>query len=268
LKAVNVDKRLLRILRLARRAQDIKQSELAGIIGISQPLMSQLENGWVPLSKEKLLRIAGALGIDPGFIDDPSVLPFGSDNFFKMFLLDNHIMGIDYCFLERLVEFVGDVDVIFLLAVSKSEIFDKCAVRTIIERFSQAVLLRDRNDNFYLFRRRSKSAHLVGECDLRMRLEEKARREGRTVRFGSASISEALLYKINDLTVEREDVDRIFDVFCEEPKCDKEGVEEIIEKIKGNGHNPGDIFALMGFMKERGLSFRDVLELCQKSRGK
>jgi len=51
-------------LQAVRWTQGLSQDECAKLFGISQPYLSQLENGYVPCPDELMKRIAEKLGID------------------------------------------------------------------------------------------------------------------------------------------------------------------------------------------------------------
>ena len=51
-------------LQAVRWTRGLSQDECARLIGISQPYLSQLENGYVPCPDELMKKIANQLGID------------------------------------------------------------------------------------------------------------------------------------------------------------------------------------------------------------
>jgi len=242
LKSVNVEKGLLRILRLARRARGIEQSELAEIAGISQPHLSQIESRRVSLSRERFFLMIKALGLSPEFIDDPSVTPFGSGSFFLMFFQENGKGIAYYGFLEHLaelVEFMGDVDILFLV------------MGTNRERLVRAFLIRDQFDNLFLFRRKRQGDYLTFELDLRAQLGKMIRGKGLAVRFGSVRIFDDISRKIDKSIIGRKDVEDFFDVLCRRP-LDNPGVYNCSEDT---------ILGLKETMKALGLDFRDISDL-------
>lgn len=247
MKSVNVEKGLLRILRLARRSLGIEQSELAEIAGISQPHLSQIESRRVSLSRERFFLMIKALGLSPEFIDDPSVTPFGSGSFFLMFFQENRKGIAYYGFLEHLaevVEFMGDVDILFLVMnINRGNLR--------VERFVRAFLIRDQFDNFFLFRRKMQSAYLAFELDLRAQLGKMIRGKGLAVRFGSVRIFDDISRKIDKSIIGRKDVEDFFDVLCRRP-LDNPGVYNCSEDT---------ILGLKETIQALGLDFRDISDL-------
>jgi len=254
------------IFRVMREAQGIKQRDLGKAAGISQPLLSQYESGQVPFSHDKLLRMAQSLGINSAFIDDQAAPPIRSQKLFKMFFSEHLISGMDYSPLECLVKFMRGADIIFLMATSRSEMVDRMVASTIIGQFTQAALIRDNNGNLFIFRRRRKGAYLVGEMDLQARMREKALMKGKVVRFASAKIPRELSRKINDLTVEREDVEGLFTIMKKEDALvEKQITPELIREIK-EGHNPKILLTVLQELKARGMDDQDLLELIRSSK--
>lgn len=261
-----MDEPIRELFQLMREAQAIKQRDLGKVAGISQPLLSQFENGQVPLSKDKLLRMAHFLGINPAFLDDSTSPPFGDQKLFKMFFSEHLISGMDYSPLERLVELMRGADILFLMGTSKSEIMDRMVAKTIIGQFTQAALIRDNNGNLFIFRRKRRGAYLVGEMDLQARLREKALMEGKVVRFASTRIPRELSRKINDLTVEREDVEGLFAVLKNAGmSLDDAIIDKVMSEIK-EGHNPKILLTVLQEQKARGMDDQDLLELIRSSK--
>jgi len=254
------------IFRVMREAQGIKQRNLGKAAGISQPLLSQYESGQVPFSHDKLLRMAQTLGINPAFIDDPTSPPFGDRKLFKMFFSEHLISGMDYSPLERLMEFMMGADILFLMATSRSEMVDRMVAKTIIGQFTQAALIRDNNGNLFIFRRRRRGAYLVAEMDLQARMREKALMEGKVVRFASTRIPRELSRKINDLTVEREDVEGLFAIMKKEETIeDDQVIAKVVCEIK-EGHNPKILLTVLQELKARGMDIQDLLDFIRSSK--
>jgi len=252
------------LLRTMREAQAIKQRDLGRAAGISQPLLSQYESGQVQLSRDKLIRMAHTLGVNPAFIDDQTASPFKSRKLFKMFFSEQLLFGMDYSPLERLVEFTRGADILFLMAESRSEMVNRMVAKTIVGQFTQAALLRDQDGHIFIFRRRRKGAYLVGEMKLEARLRKRAEKEGRVVRCASVVIPIELSKKINDLTVEKEDVEVLLDALKhEETAVEEQTMATLAREIK-DGHNPEILLAVLMEQKALGLSDQDLLDLIRR----
>lgn len=201
---------LEQIFRFARESQGIKQALIAQKAGIAQPSLSQFENGQATLSRETLLTIAPPLSINPEYITDEFANPFKSSGLIKMFFVETLLAGMDYSPLEHIAKMNPSVEVVFLVATSRSKTIDRMISKTIIGQFTQAALLRDQDGNIFLFRRKRKGAYLVGELDLQARLLETAKAENKDVTFQTRKIPRELFLKIEDWTVERGDVEEYF----------------------------------------------------------
>lgn len=75
-------------IRAIREEQGIKQHELAEMVGISAPHLSQLERGVKNLNSRTLAKIADALGVDPSQLIAGETPPVWSSLMSEMERLD------------------------------------------------------------------------------------------------------------------------------------------------------------------------------------
>lgn len=221
---------LNQLFSFARKAQGIKQGALARKVGIAQPSLSQFENGQATLSRKTLHTIAPLLNINPEYIDCESENPFRSSGLIRMFFYETLLNGIDYSSLECIVKINPSVEIIFLEAIAMVKTNNWMISRTIIDRFTQAALLKDQYENIFLFRRKRKDVYFVGELDLHARLLEMVKAESKDINFQKRKIPRELFLKIEDWTVERSDV---ADYFIEKKIMMLSLAEaELIEKMR------------------------------------
>lgn len=75
-----IDRRIGDAVRLARRERKLTTRQLAGLAGISQPTLSNIENGRVRAGVATLYHLAEALGVPPGrFLADDAGAREGHD---------------------------------------------------------------------------------------------------------------------------------------------------------------------------------------------
>jgi transcriptional regulator with XRE-family HTH domain len=258
---------LSQFFKFTRTSQSIRQAELARKAGIAQPSLSQFENAQATLSPETLLSLAQRLGINPQYFKDEACNPFKTRRLIRMFFNESLLGGMDYSVLEKIVEVNSSVEVTFLMTKSRVEKIDWILAKTIVGQFTQAVLLRDQDDNMFLFSRKRKGVVLVGELPLQARLREMAVREGKTIRFESMRIPRSLSRKIDDRTVERKDIEGLLS----SQKAGGTGeqdlhLDEIGAALREGNHDPVALIAVLKELKTRGLDIQDLLELIRSSK--
>jgi len=258
---------LSQFFKFARTSQGIRQADLARKAGIAQPSLSQFENAQATLSPDTLLSLAQHLGINPDYFKDETSNPFKTGRLIRMFFNESLLGGMDYSILERIVEVNSSVEVTFLMTKSRVEKIDRILARTILGQFTQAVLLRDQDENMFLFSRKRKGAVLVGELDLQARLREMAVREGKTIRFESIRIPRSLSRKIDDRKVERQDIEDLLS----SQKADAPGeqdlhLDEIGAALREGRHDPLALLTVLKELEARGLDIQDLLEFIRKNK--
>lgn len=255
-------KALPELIRFAREAQGLRQAALAGKVGISQASLSQYENGQATLSRKTLLKLARRLNINPAYLSDASVNPFKSSGLIKMFFPEHLLAGMSYSTLEYIVGVNLSVEVTFLVATSRSRKIDRMISRTIIGQFTQAVLVRDRDNNLFLLRRKRKGAYLVGELDLQARLKDTALREGKTIKIDTIRIPRGLSRKIDGLTVEREDFEDLLEGKKGAGTAPPDiSMEKFVREVREGGHDAGALLTLLQELRAQGLAVEDLVEM-------
>ena len=73
-------------VRSVRRARGITLAQLAGMLGLTQPSLTRIENGTQPISLDRVADIATALGCTPADILPPQWTgAFDADRFLRIF---------------------------------------------------------------------------------------------------------------------------------------------------------------------------------------
>jgi len=250
-----MDNRLPDFIRFVRELRGFSQRALARKLGITQGSLSQYENCQSTLSRQTLLKIAKLLHINPAYLSDASANPFKSSKVIKMYFPEYVLAGMDYSPLEYLLEINTSLEVFFLLATSSSKKFDQMIANTIFADFIQAVLVRDQDNNLFLFRRKRKGAYLVGIQRVQANLRVIAIEKGIELEIGSVRIPRELSKKISDLSVEREDLEKVLLKLKNqvEPSIDEEMMEEFIKQVKKGGHDLRVLQTILKEMKAKGL---------------
>jgi transcriptional regulator with XRE-family HTH domain len=259
------DERLSRYFKFARTSQGIRQADLARKVGIAQPSLSQFENAQAMLSQETLLSLARHLGINPRYLKDETCNPFKTRRLIRMFFNESLLGGMDYSVLDRIVEVNSSVEVTFLMTKSKIEKIDRILARTIVGQFTQAVVLRDQDDNMFLFSRKGKGAVVVGELPLQDRLKEMAIREGKTISIDVMRIPRSLSRKIDDRTVRRKDIEDLMSSRRAGGACVQDlHLDEIATALREGNHDPKALINVLKELDAIGLDIQDLLDLIRR----
>lgn len=248
---------LNQLFSFARKAQGIKQGALARKVGIAQPSLSQFENGQATLSRKTLHTMAPLLNINPEYIDCESENPFRSSGLIRMFFYETSLNGIDYSSLECIVKMNPSVEIIFLNAISRVKTNNWMTSRTIIDRFTQAILMRDQDSNVFLLLRKRKGFYLAEEPDLRVRILEIAKAENKNITFQTQKISQGLFLKIENWTVERGDVEDFF--IQRRTRLLSLDEDRLIEEVRVGGYNVSDLLAHLEEIMAGAYDMNDLL---------
>lgn len=232
-----------RLLRFARKAQWIKQSDIARKAGIAQPSLSQFENGQATLSRETLLIIAPLLSINPGYIGGEITNPFESSGLIKMFLDEALFADMDYSPIEIIAGLNTSLEVVFLVSASRYIASGRINSKKSIGQFTQVVLLRDQDGNMFLFRRKRKGASRISEAYLRNRLLEKANAEKYEITFQTKKIPLELSMRIEDWIVERSEIEDYF--VQRRTRILSLEEDKLIEELRSSSYNAADLRALL-----------------------
>jgi len=221
------------IFKIIRVSQGIKQTDIANKVGITQQAIALYESGKSTLSNQTLCKIAPLININTKFLDDNLVNPFSSEKLIKMILAENFLGGVDYSIIYFLCEKVAKAEFVFLIApLMRNKILSK----TVFENQVYSILLRDNNNNLFIFKRKTKDP-LVGERELQLKAKEIAQHNKNEIYFRIQRIDEKIKNKISKWTIVKEDVVEFFSQI--ENPINNEVEWEIIKKIREtkDGHN-------------------------------
>lgn len=231
------------LLKLARKGQCIKQSDIARKAGITQSALSYFENGHAAISKTTFSTMAPLLSINPEYIGGESANPFKSSGLIKMFLDDTFFTDLDYSPIEIIAGLNTSVEVVFLVSASRYIASGSINSKKSIGQLTQAVLLRDQDGNMFMFRRKRKGVFRISEDYLRTRLLEQANAEKYEITFQTKKIPMALSLKIEDWTVERREVEDCF--VQRRTRILSLEEDKLIEELRSSSYNIADLRALL-----------------------
>jgi len=215
------------LFKIARELQGIKQTELANFVGIKQQSIVPFEKGKASLSHHTLCKMASFININEAFLNGDSSNPFESDKLIKMRLSDRLLGGIDYTIIYFLCERDEKLD--FVLLVAPLKIYKTLLSRTVLENPVFAIAMKDNDDNYFIFKRKSNDP-LFGERELQIETKEIAEKHNHEIYFRMQKIDEKLTEKIKKWSVEKEDITAFFSPT--ENTTNTEIEREIIKKIR------------------------------------
>ncbi|HNQ62752.1 MAG TPA: helix-turn-helix transcriptional regulator [Syntrophorhabdaceae bacterium] len=215
------------MFKIARELQGIKQTELANFVGIKQQSIVPFENGKASLSHQTLCKMASFININEAFLSGDSPNPFSSDKLIKMKLPDRLLGGVDYTIIYFLSEKNEELDVVFLVAPLM--VYERLLSRTALENPVFAIAIKDKDDNYFLFKRKS-SDPLIGERELQIETKAIAEKNNHHISFRIHKIDEKLYEKIKKWSVENDDIKIFFST--NENKILTEKEWEIIQRIR------------------------------------
>lgn len=197
------------LIKNTRRIRNIPQRKLAKEVGITQSSLSQYENHQSTLSKKTVRKLLDALNINPECMDDETAKPYKSPRLHKIIVKNHALMGFDYTLLEYLLSLNHSVKIVFLRSVFIEFKPDPMITKIILTEFVHAIFLQDQDNSFFLFRQKKRNAPLLNEIDLQSLIENIAKKTGTNTTFHTTMIPRSLTEKINNFTVEREDLEKI-----------------------------------------------------------
>jgi transcriptional regulator with XRE-family HTH domain len=224
------------LFKTVRQMQAIKQSEIAEYLGISQSSIAKFETGIAALNIERLKKVASYLSINPDFLENEHANPFKSEEPIKMFLPTRFTVKIDFSLIYFIVESNYKVDLLFL---SPNAFFiGKLTKDTVFEYPIYAIVLRDQDDNMFIFRRKEKSylnAAITGEKHLEVELNKLAKEYDKIIRISTVEIDKKTYNKIqawDDLT--RDDLIPLFNNDIINKLCREKNItfDKIVEYSK------------------------------------
>lgn len=222
-------------IKTIRECQRISQSDLAKRVGISRVSLNKYEDGKSTLSKQTMHKIAGELQLNPQYIEGVESNPFKSENIIKLVLPEHFKLTVDFSLIELIIEYNNNLDLIFM---TPQHIIAKIFRKTAFEHPIYAITIRDSDNNIILFRRKTKSvlnAAIVGERGLELYISSINKQREKKINYSTISINEDLYERIYNWSVERADVELLFDQFSvKEDVHLSEKEKEIIQMIRDN----------------------------------
>lgn len=211
----------------------MSQSDLAKRVGISRASLNKYEEGKATLSKQTMHKIAGELQLNPHYIDGVEGNPFKSENIIKLQLPEHFKLTVDFSLIELIIEYNNYLDLIFM---TPQHIISKIFKKTAFEYPIYAIAIRDSGNNIFLFRRKARSilnAAIVGERGLELFISSVNRQGEKKINYSTISIAEDLYNKIYDWSVERDDIEPLFEQFSTKEDVHlSEKEKEIIQMIR------------------------------------
>ena len=195
-----------------REMQGLKQGDIAKLADISQSSIAKFESGASTLSLDTLRVIAPLISVNPEYIENERANPFKSKKLIKMFLPTRLAFRIDFSLIHSLIEVNKKLD--FLLLSPNVLFIDKITKDTVFGTPIYAIVIKDQDNNMFIFRRKEKSvlsAAITGEKKLEIELKELAGKEGKIVHFTTREIDKTVYSRIqswDDLS--RKDLESLF----------------------------------------------------------
>ena len=226
---------------LARELQNIKQGEIAKYAHITPASVSAFCCGKANLKEETIENIAHCLNISSDYVKTMTENPFKSEKLIKMFALESYIGRVDYSIFELFLDFNDRLE--FLLLIPESSITISKILKTkTTELPVYAIVMRDSDNNIFIFRRKQKFNFFADEKGFQTTMNKKAKKENKYIDFKTIDIEEPIFYKILSWSIEREDVENLFDNKFE--LHDKDGIR-LFNAIEKMGISPDKVIELL-----------------------
>ena len=195
-----------------REMQGLKQGDIAKLADISQSSIAKFESGASTLSLDTLRVIAPLISVNPEYLENERANPFRSNKLIKMFLPTRLAFRIDFSLIHSLVEVNKKLD--FLLLSPNVLFIDKVTKDTVFGTPIYAIVIKDQDNNMFIFRRKEKSvlsAAITGEKKLEIELKELADKEGKIVHFTTLEIDKTVYNRIQSWdALSRKDLEPLF----------------------------------------------------------
>lgn len=227
-----------RFLRDMREQQGLGQGELAKAVGISQQALSAYESGKSTLSYDTLRKMAELLHINDSYMKEEKGNPFSSKKLIKMVLGEGLLSKVDFSIIHFIADANQKVDLLFLSPLI-FKIVDKIARGTVFAAPIFAIACKDQDDNIFLLRKKNWGSFIAGERELQVVLNQKAKAGRKHINYKTIGIDEALYKKIEKWTVDREDIESLFEK--EEMIMLTDAEISLIKKIRSAKISPVDI---------------------------
>ena len=232
-----------RLCRLARTAQGMTQAAVATAAGTARECINRFERGTASVSPQTFYKMALSLNFSPAFLHGLTSCPFSSDKLIKMELPDTGA-GIDYAMIHFLAEHCRRLELVFLWGRFRSRTNARSSENHVL-----AIAARDNEGNIFLLKRKPHGPLLEAS-----RLEETAGKIGMErnnwIVFGQLRVdfrSTRLAMKIAKWTVEKKDVERVFEVVEPAlPSCPCSSMDmELIRMLRKKEVNPAKVMEMV-----------------------
>lgn len=183
------------LIRMVREAQGISQKEIANTIKISQSAITQYEKLQSRLSAETVFKMAPLLNINPEYIEKGIGNPFkqaDEQKIIKMFMPETPIGEIDFSLIELIIRSNDEITFIQLTASHSFEMGHKLWR----PGYSYALLIEDRDNNKFLFRRKDRNKLLLGIDDLKITLDKLDKEKKKYYEIKTVTLTKQLFEKI------------------------------------------------------------------------
>ncbi len=236
-----------KFFKIVRLSKNLGQLELADLAGVSKSALSQFESGQASVSKDTLLKICSKLDINREFIGEKSINPFFSQRLIKFVfpeLSPNIIDRIsDVTLIEMIVESNQIAEFIFL-SVPQFKVIQKISDITKTDIPPYALLCRDEDNNIFLFRRKRSFDYITNFKDIQRKFKRVTDEDKKQIIVKSKKIGIELYEKIKNWTVEKEDVE---DIFEDELIILTVAEKKLIRTIRDKNINPNIVLRKLKF---------------------
>ncbi len=233
-----------------RKMQGIKQSYVAESLGVTHGAVGQFEAGSSALSIHNLAKYAAIINIDPLYISSDSSNPFKSDDLIKMFLPESMMQGIDFEMIYFIASKNKKLKIVFLIAPLL--IYKKLLSIGVFENPVYAIIIKDDNNNTFLFRRKNKNNPLYGERKLQLELSKMRFEFKIKIYKDIKEIDDDLTKKIKDWTVEKKDIEPLFSDVMPYLESSEEDQYSVIPYKEEND--------LLKFIRKNNIAPQDVID--------
>jgi len=150
------------LFRTVRKTQKKSQTEIVSGLGISQTALAKFEsNKAAALSLKKLSEIAPKLNINPDYVLNGFGNPFKQDrpdSIIKMFFTEDPLGKINPYLIDLIIESNDARTLLLFLKPNMPIGADRRLLRMRGERHFYSLVMKDSDDNLFLFRREDKDA--------------------------------------------------------------------------------------------------------------
>ena len=196
---------------LIRESCGFTQEQIGSILEVTQSAIKKFEKTGTGISHEKVINLCNVLGINPDYLINPNIYPFGENKLYKFFTSEKGILpgfpGLQP--LYSIIELNKKLRIISLVPQLKG--LNKIIQRSIFEQPTYVIAIKDTYNNLFLLRRKKNTDFLMWAGDLKsplIRIHEISRSSGHAVNllFDTINLDDSMYEKFkshwNDVKIE------------------------------------------------------------------